>query len=108
MYYVYLLQSPSADDIYIGFAPDLRRRMREHRSEHRDWRLIYYEAYASAKDARLRERRLNHHGSGQAELRKRLQSSPQPVSQIGAGRSEMGQPTVYQKHSTLPSREDDV
>ena len=28
--------------------------------------------------------------------------------QSGAGRSEMGQPTVYQKHSTLPSREDDV
>jgi hypothetical protein len=63
---------------------------------------------ASAKDARLRERRLKHRGSGKAELRKRLQNSPQPVSQIGAGRSEMGQPTVYQKHSTLPSREDDV
>ena len=108
MYYVYMLQSPKADDIYIGFTPDLRRRMREHRSEHRHWRLIYYEAYASEKDARLRERRLKHHGSGKAKLRKRLQDSLQPVSQIGAGRSEMGQPTVYQKHSTLPSREDDV
>ena len=30
------------------------------------------------------------------------------AAQNGAGRSEMGQPTVYQKHSTLPSREDDV
>ena len=57
MYYVYMLQSSKADDIYIGFTPDLRRRMREHRSEHRNWRLIYYEAYASEKDARLRERR---------------------------------------------------
>jgi hypothetical protein len=28
--------------------------------------------------------------------------------QNAGGRSEMGQPTVYQKHSTLPSREDDV
>ena len=55
MYYVYMLQSPKADDIYIGFTPDLRRRMREHRSEHRHWRLIYYEAYASEKDARFRE-----------------------------------------------------
>ena len=108
MYYVYLLQSPRADAVYIGFTPDLRRRMREHRSEHRGWRLISYEAYASEQDARLRERRLKHHGSGKAELRKRLQNSLQSVSQIGAGRSEMGQPTVYQKHSTLPSREDDV
>ena len=94
MYYVYLLQSPKADDIYIGFTPDLRRTMREHRSEHRDWRLVYYEAYASGKDARLRERRLKYHGSGKAELKKCLIGSLQPVSQIGAGRSEMGQPTV--------------
>lgn len=94
MYYVYMLQSPKADDLYIGFIPDLRRRMREHRSEHRNWRLIYYEAYASEKDARLRERRLKHHGSAKAELNKRLRTSLEPVSQIGAGRSEMGQPTV--------------
>ena len=94
MYYVYMLQSPKADDVYIGFTPDLRRRMREHRSEHRNWRLIYYEAYASEEDARRRERRLKHHGSGKAELKKRLISSLMSVSQIGAGRSEMGQPTV--------------
>jgi putative endonuclease len=108
MYYVYMLQSPNADDIYIGFTPDLRRRMREHRSEHRNWRLIYYEAYATEKDARLRELRVKHLGSGKAELKKRLTFSLTSVSQIGAGRSEMRQPTVYQKHSTLPSREDDV
>ena len=46
------------------------------------------------KDARLRERRLKHHGSDKAELKKRLISSLMSVSQIGAGRSEMGQPTV--------------
>ena len=85
MYYVYLLQSPGADDIYIGFTPDLRRRMREHGSEHRDWTLVYYEAYASEKDARLRERRLKHHGSGNVELKKRLQGSLQIINQTGAG-----------------------
>jgi putative endonuclease len=85
MYYIYLLQSPKADDIYIGFTPDLRRRMREHGSEHPDWKLVYYEAYASEKDARLRERRLKHHGSGKVELKKRLQRSFQQVSQTGAG-----------------------
>jgi len=85
VYYIYLLQSPKADDIYIGFTPDLRRRMREHRSEHPHWNLIYYEAYASEKDARLRERRLKHHGSGKVELKKRLQHSFQLESQTGAG-----------------------
>ena len=94
MYYVYMLQSPKADDVYIGFTPDLRRRMREHRSEHRNWRLIYYEAYASrercsparakAKASRLRQSRTKETSY------KQLMS----VSQIGAGRSERGQPTV--------------
>ena len=46
------------------------------------------------KDARLRERRLKHHGSGKAALKKRRINSLMSVSQIGAGRSEMGQPTV--------------
>ena len=85
MYYVYILQSPKADDIYIGFSTDLRARMRKHRSEHRVWRLIYYEAYASEKDARRREKRLKQHGSGKVELKKRLQHSLKLVSQIGAG-----------------------
>jgi putative endonuclease len=85
MYYVYFLQLPGADDIYIGFTPDLRRRMREHGFEHRDWTLVYYEAYASEKDARLRERRLKHHGSGKVELKKRLQRSLQVINQTGAG-----------------------
>ena len=43
------------------------------------------EAYASAKDARRRERRLKQHGSGKVELKKRLQHSLKLVSQIGAG-----------------------
>src|SRR5207248_10889894 len=103
MYYVYLLQSPKADDIYIGFTPDLRRRMREHRNEHRAWRLVYYEAYSSERDARLRERRLKRHGPGKAEVKKRLRDSLQPGRQIGAGRMEMGPPSVQQRHSNLPT-----
>src|SRR5438552_16642669 len=85
MYYVYILQSPKADDIYIGSSTDLRSRMRKHRSEHRDWRLIYYEAYASEKDARRREKRLKQHGSGKVELKKRLQHRLNLVRYIGAG-----------------------
>ena len=85
MYYVYLLQSPKADDICIGSTPDLRRRMREHRTEHRLWRLVYYEAYLSEKDARLREQRLKHHASGKIELKKRVQHSFELHGQTGAG-----------------------
>jgi putative endonuclease len=85
MCYVYLLQSPKADDIYIGFTSDLRRRICEHQSGHPDWKLVYYEAYASEKDARLRERRLKHHGSGKVELKKQLQYSFELDSQAGAG-----------------------
>ena len=57
MYYVYILKRPSEDDIYIGFSTDLRLRMKDHQSVHRDWNLAYYEAYASEVDARARERR---------------------------------------------------
>ena len=58
MYYVYILKHPSEDDIYIGFSTDLCSRMKAHKSEHREWRLACYEAYASETDARARERRL--------------------------------------------------
>ena len=44
-----------------------------------------YEAYVSEKDARLREQRLKHHGSGKVELKKRLQHSFELHSQTGAG-----------------------
>jgi hypothetical protein len=51
---------------------------------HPGWRLIYYEAYLKESDARNRERRLKHHGSGIVELKKRLQGSL-GISQTGAG-----------------------
>jgi predicted GIY-YIG superfamily endonuclease len=52
MYYVYDLKHPTEDQIYIGFSADLRSRMKDHQSVHRDWKLAYYEAYASETDAR--------------------------------------------------------
>jgi predicted GIY-YIG superfamily endonuclease len=85
MYYVHLLQSPNADDVYIGFTSDFRRRVRKHRLEHRDWKLVYYEIDVPEKDARLRERRLKQHRSGKVEREKRSQHSLQPDRQPGAG-----------------------
>ena len=75
MYYVYILKHPTDDRIYIGFSTDLRSRMRRHRIEHSNWRLAYYEAYASGRDARARERRLKHYGNVQQLLKKRIMKS---------------------------------
>jgi putative endonuclease len=76
MFYVYLIQSPADGKIYLGYTSDLKRRIREHESSvHPGWKLAYYEAYRSEVDARKREHALKHHGSGIAELKKRLESS---------------------------------
>ncbi len=79
MYYVYILKHPTKDRIYIGFSTDLRSRMKDHQSVHRDWKLAYYEAYASQGDARERERRLKAYGNVKQLLRKRIMRSLQMV-----------------------------
>ncbi len=79
MYYVYILKHPAEDRIYVGFSTDLRSRMKDHQSEHRDWKLAYYEAYASEADARERERRLKDYGNVKQLLRKRIMRSLQMV-----------------------------
>ena len=75
MYYVYILKHPTEDRIYIGFTAGLRSRVKGHEREHSDWRLAYYEAYASEKDARDRERRLKLHGNVKQLLKKRIMRS---------------------------------
>jgi predicted GIY-YIG superfamily endonuclease len=79
MYYVYILKHPTEDRIYIGFSTDLRARMQDHQSVHRDWKLAYYEAYASEADVRERERRLKDYGNVKQLLRKRIMRSLQMV-----------------------------
>ena len=79
MYYVYILKHPTEDDIYIGFSADLRARMKGHHSVHRGWKLVYYEAYASERDARARERRLKYHGNVKQLLKKRIMRSLEMV-----------------------------
>ena len=79
MYYVYILKHPTEDRIYIGFSTDLRARMPDHQSVHRDWKLAYYEAFASEADARERERRLKDYGNVKQLLRKRIMRSLQMV-----------------------------
>ena len=61
MYYVYILINKDKR-LYIGYTEDLRRRFKEHNNglsfatkPYRPWKLIFYEAYISKKDAKRRE-----------------------------------------------------
>ncbi|HLA26188.1 MAG TPA: GIY-YIG nuclease family protein, partial [Patescibacteria group bacterium] len=74
-----------------GSTNDLRKRVSEHNNEkskstkrYAPWELIYYEAYKAEDDARIREKKLKHHGKGLAELKKRIGHSLAPI-QKGAG-----------------------
>ncbi len=75
MYYVYTLRHPKTSLIYIGYTDDLARRQKEHRIDKPGWKLIYYEAYFSKKDAMHREKQLKQYGSSIGHLRKRLKDS---------------------------------
>ena len=75
MYYVYILRHPTEDRIYIGFSADLRSRVKGHATEHPDWRLAYYEAYANEADARDKEKRLKLYGNVKQLLKKRIMRS---------------------------------
>ena len=82
MYYVYLLKSVHDDFFYVGSTDDLRRRFLEHNHKrevstksYAPFKLIYYEAYRSKKDALIREKKLKHHGSVIGHLKRRVENS---------------------------------
>ena len=62
MFYVYVLKTSKGGQMYIGYTSDLKRRIKEHMSLQSEYTksrlpigLVYYEAFASEKDARTRE-----------------------------------------------------
>ena len=82
MFYVYILKSIQHKRLYIGFTPDLRRRLTEHNAgnvrstkAYTPYRLVYYEAYTSEDDARTREARLKDFGRAYGQLKLRLEGS---------------------------------
>ena len=77
MFYVYMLQSPKRNQFYIGYSADLRRRFAEHQKleRHKEWKLIYYEAYLNQQDAMARERKLKSYGGALQSLKKRIERS---------------------------------
>lgn len=79
MFYVYIIKSEKTNELYLGSTNDLKRRFLEHNSgksfstkNKMPWRLIYYEAFLSEKDAREREHQLKHHGQAIGHLKKRI------------------------------------
>ena len=63
MFYVYVLESPKADKLYISLTADLKKRVLEHNrglvfstKPYSPWKLIHYEAYSNQKDAVRREK----------------------------------------------------
>ena len=79
MYYVYFLKSLLHNEFYVGSTNDLKQRMKDHNlgkvfstKRYMPWKLLYYEAYLFKKSARMREKRLKHHGNALRELKKRI------------------------------------
>ncbi len=73
MYYVYLIRNKYTKETYIGYTSDLKRRFQEHKNKKPE--LLYYEAYQSEKDARIREFKLKQRGYGVRRLKERLEYS---------------------------------
>jgi len=87
MHYLYVLKSKQDGELYVGSTTDLRRRLIEHNKglvaftkARRPLVLVYYEAYASLEDARLRESRLKQRGQARVQLMYRINKSLQVES----------------------------
>lgn len=92
MFYVYILKSEKDNKRYIGSTNDLKRRFKLHNQgkvfstkKRIPLKLIYYEAYLSEKDARIREQALKNHGQGITNIYKRISNSLKLDVKEGAG-----------------------
>lgn len=82
MFYVYLIQSLKDDSTYIGYTDNLKKRLDKHNAgqvtytnKHKPFRMVYYEAYLSEKDARLREHNLKTNGGQRDFLKENIENS---------------------------------
>lgn len=82
MFYLYILKSKKDNNLYIGSTNDLKKRLVEHNKGlvfstklRKPPELIYYEAYKSEKDARIRESNLKLRSRAFVQLKKRIKES---------------------------------
>lgn len=88
MHYVYVLKSEKDGQMYIGSTSDVQKRLAEHNGgmvfstkPRRPFELVYYEAYKSEQDARVREARLKMRSRAFEQLKRRIDGS---LKMIGA------------------------
>jgi len=79
MFYLYVLFSSLGKKFYIGSTSDLRKRYTSHlKGENfatknlKDWKLVYYEAHLSRKQAFHREQSLKKRAQAWRALKKRI------------------------------------
>ena len=84
MFYIYCLESLLNEELYFGFTTDLKKRAVEHNkglslaTKHRGpFELVYYEAYKSEEDARMRESNLKLRANALNQLKRRTSKSLQ-------------------------------
>ncbi len=82
MHYVYLIRSERDGKLYIGQTSDVDLRLQQHNDGkstytrlRRPWKLVYFEAFLSKKDALIRELALKDFGRAYGQLKRRLENS---------------------------------
>jgi len=82
MFFVYILKSKKDKNLYIGYTPNLRERLKEHNlglvrstKSRKLLYLVYYEAYALKQDATKREHNLKLRAKALRQLKNRIEGS---------------------------------
>jgi len=82
MFYMYILKSKKDNNLYLGSTNDLKRRLTEHNKglvfstkNRTPFELVYYEAYKSEKDTRIREKNLKLRSRALSQLKRRITES---------------------------------
>ncbi len=82
MYYVYILLSKKDKLLYTGSTNNLQKRFFQHNNGkvfstrlRKPFDLVYYEAYKSERDARMREKKLKLRSNAFRQLKKRIFNS---------------------------------
>ena len=88
MFYVYILISEKDQRTYVGFTPDLTRRLEKHNSglvkstqHRRPLRILFYETFPTSPEARKRETYWKS-GAGRRKLKEILQNSSDDKSGV--------------------------
>ena len=82
MFYVYIIKSEKDNNLYTGSTNDFKRRFTEHNKgicestkDSKPFKLVYYEAYESEKDAGVREQNLKLRANALGQLKRRIKNS---------------------------------